>query len=171
MESEFIGEIMGKNIDFDELDEYMNILNGLSDKDEILDDMKEIVYEGAAVMADAIRDEIQGANVTDNPKNGMTRKDKEDLLDGFGVSPIQTTNDDANVKMGFSGYSKTNTWKGKSGKQEKIPIPVVARTCLSGTSWHKKDDFVGRAVRKSKEKSLQAMGDKFDNILEDKFKK
>ena len=163
---------MGKNIKDDGLDEYMKLLAQYQDEEKALGDMKQIVYEGAKVAADALRSEISSQKTTDSPRTGITKEDKEDLMEGMGVSTMETKKGDVNVKVGFAGYSKKNYWKNpQTGKRELRPIPMLARVIMKGTSWHKRVDLVDRTVRKNKDKAVEAMSAKADEVFKTHFEK
>lgn len=123
--------------------------------------MGEIIYEGADVMADAIRAEIQALPVTTQRFGsgiikGVTSVQKAGLLDGFGITPMQERNGKYDVKIGFNGYNKQRTKKYPSGQ----PNSVIARSVCSGNSFREKNNFVGRAIRKHRKDCLEAMREK-----------
>ena len=162
---------MAKNIKTDGLDAYIDLLSSLSNQTEINNMCKGAIYDGADIVADTIRQEIKSSGGGKDPKHGMTDKDKEDLLEGLGISKMEATAQDVNVKVGFNGYSSKNTWRdSRTGKVGKRPISMVARTVLKGTSWHARDNFIGRAVRKAQDKSIKAMDDALQKSFEMKFK-
>jgi len=123
--------------------------------------MGEIIYEGADIMADAIRAEIQSLPVTrqkvsrTGKLNGVTSVQKAGLLDGFGVARMEDRGGTYNVKLGFAGYNKQRTEQYPGGQ----PNSVIARSVCSGTSFREKNDFVGRAMKK-KQAAIEAMREK-----------
>ena len=123
--------------------------------------MGEIIYEGADIMADAIRAELQALPVTRQKAaygeklSGVTSVQKAGLLDGFGISRMQDKGGTYDVKIGFNGYNNQRTKKYPSGQ----PNSVIARSVCSGTSFREKNDFVGRAMKK-KQAAIEAMRDK-----------
>ena len=127
---------------------------------------KQCMYEGAKVFADGLRSEINALPGTKSPKNGVTVADKNDLLAGLTVGNHRAVSDGVEVGVTFLGYSDTQKWdpNGEKDATEMKPIPLIARTILKGTTWQKKDDFVGRAYRKNKEKAYKAMDEKCDEI-------
>ena len=112
------------------------------------------IYAGAGIVANEIRKEIQslpvvdGYGTTEDPlPGGVTRQQKEGLLDGLGISPMQNDGGYLNVKIGFDGYNQTRTKKYPQGQ----PNQLVARGVESGTSWKQKKPFVRPAVNRTRE--------------------
>ena len=153
---------MAKSKEIEVLEEYSKLLEGLTDNP--IPFMKDATYEGAAVMADAIRKEIQATPTHGHAKDGMTKLEQKALLKGLGVSKFDL-NDGVNVKIGFAGYGDQPTKKWPRG----VPIPLTARSLIGGTSWRVKDDFMGRAIRKNREKVNKAIGEKVDEIMKQRF--
>lgn len=127
------------------------------------------VYDGAAVVADAIRKEVDAIPIVQNqrgtpehPIDGVTRTQKKGLQDGFGISPVQNDRGFINVKLGFAGYNKTKTKKYPQGQ----PNALIARAVNSGTSFRKKRRFVDKAVTASRVKAENAMGKSLDDNIE-----
>ena len=153
---------MAKSKEITALEDYMKLLEGLADNP--IPFMKQTTYAGAAVMADGIRKEIQATPTHSNAKDGMTEEEKEALLKGLGVSKFDIS-DGVNVKIGFAGYGDHPTKKWPRG----VPIPLTARSLIGGTSWRVKDDFMGRAIRKNKDKTIKEMEQEADKLLKEKF--
>ncbi len=118
------------------------------------------VYDGAGVVADAIREEIM-ALPTEKPrllKEGermhvIVEDDKQDMADGLGISTIETKAGKTRAVIGFAGYTRHRTKKYKNG----VPIQMIARSIESGSSVREKDPFIRRAVERSKDEAKQAM--------------
>lgn len=144
------------------LDEYIEALSRL-EKDKVQEIISASIYEGAGMVADEIKKEMKNLPVASNMHYGVTKDEKEDMIDGFGISPMQKLNDDHNVKIGFSGYSQRRSSKKYS---KGIPIPLIARSIISGTSFRVKNDFVRRAVNRIRKKSIEKM----DNVINEKIK-
>jgi hypothetical protein len=153
---------MAKSKEVEALEDYSKLLSELADNP--IPFFKEATYEGAAVMADGIRKEIQSATIHSNASDGMTKIEQQALLKGLGISKFDVR-DGANVKIGFAGYGDVPTKKWPKG----VPIPLTARSLIGGTSWRVKDDFMGRAIRKNREKTIDAISNKADEILKRKF--
>lgn len=132
-------------ITFDGLDEYMDKLQQMAEHTEGI--CKAAVYEGAAVVHKAIEAEID----TLPRKTGATA---DGLKKGLGFAKMKTENGSVNTKIGFSGYNKNG-----------VPNALLARVIVRGTSKQAKNDFVGRAVRRSKDQAAKAMKAKVEEII------
>lgn len=129
------------------------------------------VYAMANVVADAVRNNIQALPTVSNEANIATYRkgysrlsepEKQGLLDGFGVSPMQDDNGYKNVKLGFDGYNSVKTKKYPQGQ----PNVLIARITESGSSYRKKTSFIRRALNSSRKKALEAGKDTVDAVLE-----
>jgi hypothetical protein len=125
---------------------------------------KEVVLAGAQPIADGIRNNLKNLPV-DNFKrlqddemfNGLSKEQKEDLLDNLGIAPpIVDTYGNTNTKVGFQGYGRYPTKKYPKG----IPNALLARSAESGSSVRKKMPFVRPAVNKYKKVAIKKMQDK-----------
>lgn len=116
----------------------------------------EAVFQGAKIMADSMTAEIRSL-----PEASCSRIEKAGLIDGFGIARMQYRNGFNNVKLGFNGYNRVKTKKFPSGQ----PNAMIARSIVSGTTFRAKNDFVGRATRKSSDAAEAAMKEKFDEKL------
>lgn len=144
------------------LDEYVALLSSLNEKkrQEII---QEAIYEGAGIIADEIKNEIKGLKTGKSAHDGLTEIEKKDLIEGFGITPMQYKGGVHDVKIGFDGYGSKPTKKYPKG----VPIPMTARSIISGTSFRPKNNFVRRAVNRKKSKAIEKM----DNTINEKFKK
>lgn len=144
------------------LDSYISYLQKI---DLVTDEaIGEAVYEMAKVVADSVRSGIQALTTVPNEANLKTYKwgysrlsdeEKQGLLDGFGVSPMQDDGGYINVKLGFDGYNGVKTKKYPKGQ----PNALIARVTESGSSYREKTPFIRPAVnaaRKPAEKAGQA---------------
>lgn len=127
------------------------------------------IYEGAKIVADAIKANIEDLPVIysqkgteEDPIEGLTQKQKQGLIDGFGISDMRIDNGYYNVKVGFDGYNSNHTKKFPKGQ----PNQLIARVIESGTSIRKKHPFVAPAVRKTKNKAVEVMGQIVDREIE-----
>ena len=158
---------MAKWKNSDALDQYLGKLERLgADARECIG---EAIYDGAAVVADAVKAQIQSIPVAQiYAKNGeklstITSVQKAGLISGFGIAKMQKDGDYYNVKLGFAGYNGQKTKAHPDG----VPNSLIARSIVSGTSFRQKNDFVGRAVRATKSQAERKMEQK----LEEKIKK
>lgn len=122
------------------------------------------VYEGSGLVADSIKQAINGLNVNNQYESGgITSVQKKGLQDGFGISPMKDDNDYINVKLGFAGYNGQKTKKYPNGQ----PNSVIARSINSGSSYRKKNPFVDKATRTSK----SACEEKMRNVIDTEIQK
>lgn len=125
------------------------------------------VYAMAEVVADKVRANIQALPAVPNAANIATYRqgysrlsepEKQGLLDGFGVSPMQDDNGYFNVKLGFDGYNSVKTKKYPQGQ----PNALIARVTESGSQYRDKTPFMRPAVnatRKQAENAAQVVID------------
>lgn len=118
------------------------------------------IHDGAKVVADAIRAELQtvptdeGWGTQEHPVVGPKKTQKAALLGTLGITSMQKDNDGMyNVKIGFDGYNNIRSKRWPQGQ----PNQMVARAIESGTSWMSKNRFVGKAVSRVKKQALTAM--------------
>lgn len=145
--------------------EYLQKINAATD--EVIG---EAVYEMAKVVADSVRASIQALPTVSNEANiatykkGYSRlsdKEKQGLLDGFGISPLQEDSGFVNVKLGFDGYNGVKTKKYPQGQ----PNALIARVTESGSSYREKTPFMRPAVNASKKQAEAAGRAKFDERI------
>lgn len=142
------------------LDSYISYLQKI---DAVTDEaIGEAVYEMAKGVADSVRSGIQALPTVSNRANIATYKkgysrlsdeEKQGLLDGFGVSPMQDDGGYINVKLGFDGYNSVKTKKYPQGQ----PNALIARVTESGSSYREKTPFMRPAVNASR-KQAEAAG-------------
>ena len=130
--------------------DYLAKLQALeSGTDEIV---KKAIYDGAGVVADAIKAKIPGIPQTHHYI-------LDDLEASFGISPIlQDQKGDWNAKIGFDGYGSHPTAKYPQG----LPNQMMVRAIESGTSFRDKHPFVRPAVRQTQKACEEAMENRID---------
>ncbi len=146
-----LGLIMAKWIVGRGLDEYLSKLGNLAANSEEM--CKMAGYEGAAVVADAIRANIQALPVGQPKQGKVTAPQKAGLLDGFGISPFRNDSGYIHVKIGMDGYNSTVNKIYPKGQ----PNAMIARSLESGNSKFPKHPFIGPAVNKSKKAAEEKM--------------
>lgn len=145
-------------------DEYLSMLDKLSKEDSV-SIMKMAVYDGADIIADSLRSEINSWS-GDDPRKGPTDTDRREVLKGLGIAKIEYKADDVSSKVGFNGYGhKTRKYSSKG-----VPITMLVRSIIAGTSFRKKYDFVGKVVRKNRNKVIQTMDTTVNKEIEKRFK-
>lgn len=157
-------------IDFKGIDTYAKMLARLESGSEEI--VKRAVYEGAAVVADAIKEGLksipvqEGKGTPENKLHGITKKQKADLINGFGLAPIENSNGYIQTKAGFDGYGSVKTKAYPKG----LPNVLLARSLESGTSFRKKIPVIRRAVTKSRKQAEKVMDETINKELEKIFK-
>lgn len=128
------------------------------------------VYEGAKIVADALKQEIEALPVEESRKrsgddmaHGVTMAQKKGLRfkndgGGTGIAKMRADGSFYNVKIGFHGYNGTATKKYPNGQ----PNAMIARSVESGTSFRRKNPFISRAVRKSRAAAEKKMAQVVD---------
>ena len=93
---------------------------------------------------------------------GVLEREKEDLLDGLGISPIQSDrNGFVHAKVGFDGYGSRQTKKYPKG----TPNQLVAAAIERGSSIRYKVPFIRPAVNKTRNKAIKAMDDSINEDI------
>ena len=124
---------------------------------------KHAVYEGAKVVADAIKQSIDALPVQAPPAkqsyfylsqesrdageklHGISEAQKKGLQEGFGITNMRHENGDWNVKIGFEGYNEVQ------------PNALIARSVESGSSVRDKTPFIAPAVNACRKNAQNAM--------------
>lgn len=152
------------------LNDYIKAIQRFKKGSDIM--IKKGIYNGAGIIADGIKEEIKNIPVDnshgtpDKPVNGLSKRQKADLIDGMGIAPIQEDNDFINAKIGWDGYGQQKTKKYPKG----VPNQVIARSVNSGTSFRKKNPFVSRAISKNKKQAEKAMVETVENEIKKEMK-
>lgn len=144
------------------LDEYLAQLGNLEQRARPVIGLA--VYEGAKVVADGMRKEIEGLPVdqTKGPgRRNPTQVEKAGLLEGLGVSKMRDESGFWNVKIGMDGYNENVTAKWPYGK----PNAMIARSINAGTSFLRRIPFVSTAVRKTRKQAEAAMRAEVDKQI------
>ena len=132
---------------------------------------KKSVYAGAGIVADAVK-----KNLTALPEerfrrlgtrelfSGLPARQKRDLEESFGITPIQIGGDGyISAKVGFDGYGSNPTKKYPKG----VPNQLLARAVESGSSVRQKTPFVRPAVTAVRKKAEAEMG----RVVEEEIQK
>ncbi len=156
-------------IKFPGLKEYEKRLSTLGKEGKAI--AEKAVYAGAAIIADAVRaninalpavkDEWGVVAYNNNWSAPLTETAKKGLQDGFGISPTGNEDGILNVKLGFDGYNDMKTKKYPKGQ----PNEIIARSLESGSSIAKKRPFVAPAVRKTKKAAEETMAKIIDEEI------
>lgn len=156
-------------IKFPGLKEYEKRLSTLGKEGKAI--AEKAVYAGAAIIADAVRANINALPAVkdewglvaynNNWSAPLTETAKKGLQDGFGISPMANEDGILNVKLGFDGYNDIKTKKYPKGQ----PNAMIARSLESGSSIAKKRPFVAPAVRKTKKTAEETMAKIIDEEI------
>lgn len=153
------------------LDEYAIKVRRLSNNSQTI--IKKAVYDGAAVVADAVKNGLRGLPVEngygteENPLRGVSRRQKSDLIESMGLAPMQDFKGGGyiNTKLGWDGYGSVPTKSYPRG----IPNQLLMRSVESGTSFRKKTPVVRKAVNKARKPSIKKMSETIDEELRKEF--
>lgn len=145
-------------IEFSGLDEYMQQLSTLGKSSQGL--CKRALYDGAAVVADAVRAEIEALPVTEvnEEPQGILEYERDGLLEGLGIAKMKEDDGRVSTRVDFDGYNRLKSKAYPNGH----PNSMVARAINSGTSARRKNPFMQRAIKKAREKAQQAMAARMD---------
>lgn len=129
------------------------------------------IQAGADVVADQIRSNLSA--LSEEPYRhlnegevfyGLPEEQKQDLLDSFGLAPIETDkNGFRHTKAGFDGYGSKPTKKYPKG----LPNQLLARAVESGSSVRVKKPFVRPAVNATKKEAVEKM----KTVMDEEIKK
>ena len=144
------------------IDEYALKLSKLGAKSS--ETAGKAIYAGAEVVADAIKQNIDGLETVDDKynliaygkgkKSKLSKKQKEGLKKSFGITKMQKDSDGFyNVKLGFDGYNDIKTKKYPDGQ----PNQLIARIAESGSTFMDKTPFVRPALSKTKKQAQEVM--------------
>lgn len=134
----------------------------------------DILERAAKAGADPVADEIRKrlANLPEAkfqrlPEGGkfmgISHHQKEDLLEGFGVTkPGRTKDGFVHVKVGFEGYGSFPTKAYPDG----VPNALLARSAESGSSVRNKTPFIRPAVRATTKKAIEEMDKSLEKDLQ-----
>lgn len=162
-------------IDFKGIDEYSRALAELGTQSEKV--IGQAVYGGAAIVADEIRDGIKAIPIEEGENGlppigtqehkltGVSRRQKADLLDGFGLAPIQNDGGYIQTKAGMDGYGSVPTEKYPKG----LPNSILMRSIESGTTFREKNPVMRKATNRSRKKSIKKMEDIIDEQMKERF--
>ncbi len=163
-------------IDFKGIDEYAKVLETLGSESEEV--VKSAVYKGAALVADEIKSALKGLPVEEGENGlppvgtpehklkGVSRRQKADLLDSFGLAPIENDGGYIQTKAGVDGYGSVKTQKYPRG----TPNVALMRAIESGTSFREKHPIFRQATNRARKRAEKAMADEIDDQLKQRFK-
>ncbi len=86
---------------------------------------------------------------------------KQDLINGFGISKFENKNGYINVKIGFDGYGSYPTRNYPQG----IPNPLLIRSLSKGTSFLKKNNFITKIYNREKKTVEKQLEKNFNELI------
>lgn len=145
----------------DQIDEYIYKLDQMHANTEEM--IGRSIFPGAAIVTDAIRAGIEGipeapSHYAKGQKTGLTRAQKQGLLDGLGIAVMRNDGGFLNVKVGMDGYNSTVTKRWPKGQ----PNALIIRALESGTSFQARQPVIAPAIRSSRNAAIQKMKEQFD---------
>lgn len=127
----------------------------------------EAIFDGAGVVADAVKASIETIPVDNRYATGnatlygITEEQKQGLREGFGIAPMRNDNGYMHVKLGFDGYNSVRTKKYPNGQ----PNSLIARSVNTGTSFRQRFPFIDNAANQSRSAAEQKMIQKFEDSV------
>lgn len=127
------------------------------------------LYEGAGVVADAVKESASKIPVTKrygfqkNAKRGLTQEERDGLVESLGISTMETSGGKTTVSVGFDGYNGHATKRWPNG----APNAMVARSVERGTSFLQAHPFVKPTVQAYRSKAKAAI----DRRVKEEIKK
>lgn len=127
----------------------------------------EAIYHGAKEIADAVKQNINALPVDNRTRikegllNGISDRQKQGLIESFGIAKLQNDGGYVHVKLGFDGYNSVRTKSFPNGQ----PNSMIARSVNSGTSFRRQIPFVDNAVSQHKAAAEEKMKEQFDKVL------
>lgn len=138
-------------IKFKTADEYALKLSRLATNSDKI--AKKAIYEGAGIVADQIRSNLNSVLEDSTQSTGELEK-------SLGISPIQEDRSgNWNAKIGFDGYDKKGT-----------PNALKARVLESGSSHVQKRPFIRPAVNATRKTALNKMRQVIDEETQKQMK-
>jgi len=130
---------------------------------------KMAMYDGAAILIEYLKQEIraipeeEGYMLPGRKRQVVTARDKEALITHVGIARMREQGGKVRVTIGFDGYTEYITKQYPQG----VPVSLLARSIVKGTSVRGKDDFVRRAVQRAQTAVQQAMILDVQNFIAD----
>lgn len=135
-------------------EDYEGLLRNLEQNAD--DIVKAGIYEGAKVVADSVKRQINGIRFAGPSDYETRRREKQikGLRESMGISSMRNDNGFINVKIGFDGYNEL----GQANA-------MIARIFESGTSFSSKQPFFKRAINQSRKACKEKMVSEIDKRI------
>lgn len=155
------------------LDETVKMLEKVANDSKGI--MKAGLYEGANIVANQYKANLWNLP-TERSHNGLprivhsggkklrgvTREQKQDLIDAMGISKMEDVMDNINVSIGVDGYGSIPTQKYPNG----VPNAMLLRSIESGTSFRNKTPVVRPAKNSSQRRAISSIANIIHKLLE-----
>lgn len=152
------------------IDDLIAALDSTDDKD-----LEEIAGSAIYAMANEVANQVKTnlSNLAtsvekrykDDTARLITPRQKEGLIQSFGISKMRAEGGGWNVKLGFDGYNDVKTKTYPQGQ----PNTMIARLTESGSTWRQKQPFFRPALNSAKAKAMKAGEAKALEKLKEKF--
>lgn len=154
-------------VTIDGLAEISKKITALGDAGDAIGKMA--VYDGADVIADEIRKQINALPedrdryLTGGERyNVITPRDKRDMANSLGIARIERTAKGIRTVIGFAGYGSRKTKKYPKG----LPMALLARSIESGSSVREKRPFVRKALNAKRKAAKQKMIETGERLIQ-----
>lgn len=158
-------------IEYKGADQYLIILSQMQGKTRSV--AGKAIYAAANIVADAIKADLRALPAVSEKynlsayktggKSKLSEKQKQGLLDGFGIAKMEYKDGFYNVKAGFDGYNDISTDRYPKGQ----PNPLIARCVENGSSYMDATPFVKPAVNKSRKSAIAEM----QRVIDEEYEK
>lgn len=113
------------------------------------------MYKAAGMIADAVRENVSALPEQGDGKmlRGVTPEQREDLLNGLGISKFEQTDEYVQTSIGFHGIGRTKTKKFPGG----MPNRTLMRAIESGNSYRTKTPVVRPALNRTKKQAIETL--------------
>lgn len=150
------------------LDDYTNDLKSLNE--EAGRYIGQAIYEGAKIVTDQVRKEIDSLPVQNGPvkrgeRRNPTKAEVDGLREGLGIAKKRIDNDFVHVKVGMDGYNSHVTQKYPKGH----PNAMVARSIEAGTTYMNRIPFIRRAVNATRAEAEEKMREIIEQGISEKM--
>lgn len=113
------------------------------------------LYQGAKIMADALKKATEALPVDDTNKKveirqGLRTKQKIGLIKSMGITKMEEKDGYYNIKVGYDGYNDIVSPRWSMGQ----PNAMIARSIENGTSFLPATHFIRKAL-KANEKAIE----------------
>ena len=156
---------MAVTVNVDGLEELNNTLTQLGDKAQSV--AAKGLYEGAGIMAESVNraaETIVTAKFTKKKKHRFPSPEEKAIVTqagALGIAKFDKSDGDVQTSVGYGGRGYAML----GGKKK--PIPLIAYSIDSGTSFMPKQPFIRRGANAGKQKAM----DKIEDVILEEFEK